>query len=53
MMLVLLAWILFLLYWHFCPEIKYIRSEDMYIMWYNAGKDKRKYLIVWRNFSGR
>ena len=37
------------LYWHFYPQVEYIRSSDMYIMWYNVKNNKRKYLILWRN----
>lgn len=41
--------ILLFMYWHYLPEIEYLRRSDMYIMWYNAGKGVRKYKILWRN----
>ena len=39
--------ILLYLYWHFYPQVEYIRSSDMYILWYNVKNNKRKYLILW------
>ena len=41
--------ILLYLYWHFYPQVECIRSSDMYILWYNARNNQRKYLILWKN----
>lgn len=44
--LFILAVLLFL-YWHFCPQVEYIRSSDMYILWYNARNNQRKWIKLW------
>lgn len=45
--LLILAVILYL-YWHFYPQVEYINKSDMYILWYNARNNQRKYLILWQ-----
>lgn len=44
--LFILAIILFL-YWHFNPQVEYIKSSDMYILWYNARNNQRKWIKLW------
>ena len=39
--------ILLCLYWHFYPQVEYIRSSDMYILWYNARNNQRKWIKLW------
>lgn len=39
--------ILLYLYWHFYPQVEYIRSSDMYILWYNARNNQRKWIKLW------
>ena len=46
--LFILAVILYL-YWYFNPQVECIKSSDMYILWYNARKNQREYLVLWRN----
>ena len=41
--------ILLYLYWHFYPQVEYIRSSDMYILWYNVKNNKRKWIKLWKN----
>ena len=40
--------ILLYLYWCFNPQVEYIRSSDMYILWCNVKNNQRKYLIIWK-----
>ena len=42
----ILAIVLYL-YWHFYPQVEYIRSSDMYILWYNARNNQRKWIKLW------
>lgn len=44
--LFILAVLLFL-YWRFNPQVEYIRSSDMYILWYNAKNNQRKWIKLW------
>ena len=39
--------ILLYLYWHFYPQVEYIRSSNMYILWYNARNNQRKWIKLW------
>ena len=39
--------ILLYLYWHFYPQVEYIRSSDMYILWYNVKNNQRKWIKLW------
>ena len=41
--------VLLYLYWRFNPRVEYIKSSDMYILWYNTRNNQRKYLILWKN----
>ena len=44
--LFILAVILYL-YWHFNPQVEYIRSSNMYILWYNVKNNQRKWIKLW------
>lgn len=44
--LFILTMILYL-YWYFNPQVEYIRSSDMYILWYNAKNNQRKWIKLW------
>lgn len=44
--LFILAVLLFL-YWRFNLQVEYIRSSDMYILWYNAKNNQRKWIKLW------
>ena len=39
--------VLLYLYWRFNPQVEYIRSSDMYILWYNVKNNKRKWIKLW------
>ena len=39
--------VLLYLYWHFYPQVEYIISSDMYILWYNARNNQRKWIKLW------
>ena len=40
--------ILLYLYWHFYPQVEYIQKSDMYILWYNARNNQRKWIKLWK-----
>ena len=44
--LFILAVILYL-FWYFHPQVDYIQKSDMYILWYNAGDNQRKWIKLW------
>lgn len=33
--------------WYFNPQVNYIRSSNMYILWYNAKNNQRKWIKLW------
>ena len=40
--------ILLYLYWYFNPQVQYIRNSGMYILWYNARNNQRKWIKLWQ-----
>ena len=36
------------LYWYFNPQVEYIQKSDIYILWYNARNNQRKWIKLWQ-----
>ena len=34
------------LYWYFNPQVEYIQKSDIYILWYNARNNQRKWIWI-------
>jgi len=47
MIVLIIIIVVFYLFLKLQPQIEYINKSDMYIMWYNARNNQRKWIKLW------